>query len=150
MSTLSFFHYLVFSSLLYIPISFVCSIIWWMAALVFVGMWIATYFISRIAFVSMLYNFAILRSKILKFIVGSRVKNPYRNHGNFASCKHLYFIKYSLGIVAGKILRGNFEKLQTLVYLCYLRCGRMRAVSASRKIGSYGAQANPFYRYFRY
>ena len=58
---------LVFSSLFYIPISFVCSIIWWMAALVFIGMWIATYFISCIAFTSMLYNFAILRSKILKF-----------------------------------------------------------------------------------
>ena len=62
-----FIHYLVFSSLFYIPISFVCSIIWWKAALVFVGLRIATYFISSIAFASMLYNFAILRSKILKF-----------------------------------------------------------------------------------
>ena len=45
--------------------------------------------------------------------------------------QYLYFIKYSLGIVASKILRGNFEKLQTSVYLCYLRGSRMCAVSAS-------------------
>ncbi len=38
-----------------------------MAALVFVGLRIAICFISRIAFASMLYNLAILRSKILKF-----------------------------------------------------------------------------------
>ena len=35
-----FIRYFVFSSLFYIPILFVCFIIWWMAALVFVGMWI--------------------------------------------------------------------------------------------------------------
>jgi len=35
-----FIRYLVFPSLFYIPILFVCSIIWRMNALVFVGMWI--------------------------------------------------------------------------------------------------------------
>ena len=60
-----------------------------MAALVFVGMWIAICFISRIAFASMLYNFAILRSKILKF---GAAKGP-KIRQDKAILNFKYFIK---------------------------------------------------------
>ena len=60
-----------------------------MAALVFVGLRIAICFISRIAFASMLYNFAILRSKILKFGAAKDLEIRYGK----AILNFKYFIK---------------------------------------------------------